>query len=67
MEIDNDGKKTKKFEVISHSGNYLGIIKWYGAWRQYVFFPVENSIFSIGCLKDLENALETIKDERNEL
>lgn len=48
--------KTKVFEVISNSSNaHLGMIKWYGPWRQYCFFPVGDTVFSAGCLKDIQD------------
>ena len=31
----------------------LGEIKWHGPWRQYVFFPESDSLWSTGCLMDV--------------
>jgi len=44
----------------------LGIIKWYGAWRQYCFYPeVEyQTIFSKGCLEDINSFIKMQMDER---
>ena len=34
------GRKTKIVKVINKSsGNEIASIEWYGAWRQYCFFP----------------------------
>jgi len=46
--------KTKVIAVTSKiHGNELGIIKWFGAWRQYAFFPEYNTLFNVGCLNDI--------------
>ena len=31
----------------------LGSIKWFGAWRQYAFFPKPETTFNIDCLRDI--------------
>ena len=38
-------------------GDLLGIIRWDGAWRQYVFAPttISSPIFSAGCLADIQD------------
>jgi len=47
--------KTKVIGVWSkNNANRLGIIKWYGPWRQYVFFPEKDTLFSVGCLDDIQ-------------
>ena len=35
----------------------LGCVKWFPSWRQYCFEPVANSIFSGGCLEDIQSFL----------
>lgn len=45
--------KTEKFTVDSVKGFNLGEIKWYGAWRQYAFFPSTYSVFNRDCLYDI--------------
>lgn len=32
----------------------LGEISWYGSWRQYVFVPDSNTIWSAGCLDEVQ-------------
>lgn len=45
------GKKTRRFIVRNkRSGSALGIIKWHGPWRQYVFHPATDTLFNAGCL-----------------
>ena len=35
------------------NGILLGIVKWYAQWRQYGFYPEENTVFEKTCLKDI--------------
>ena len=45
------GLKTRVFECHNNrSGAILGLVKWYGPWRQYCFFT-EAAIFNADCLK----------------
>jgi len=63
-QIPFDGK-TKRFEVISKSrGDVLGRISWYGAWRQYTFSPSTNTIWNKDCLKDIQDFLMQLMEER---
>jgi len=67
-EVTNPGKKTKIWEIASKSnGGLLGRIKWYGAWRQYCFFPEPDTIFNIGCLADIDAFIhDAMRDWRKE-
>ena len=40
--------------------NDLGIVKWYGPWRQYCFFPGNNTIFNKGCMDDIKDFINKI-------
>ena len=60
------GKKTQTYAVVSRSqGVELGCIRWYGAWRQYFFFPCGETLWSDGCLADLTSFLQRLRAERN--
>jgi len=39
-------------------GNELGEIKWYGAWRQYCFYPADNCIFNKTCMNHIIDHIE---------
>ena len=41
-------------------GELLGIVRWHGAWRQYVFIPENGTIWSSGCLKTIAEFLDKI-------
>jgi hypothetical protein len=52
--------KTHIYSVTNNkSGEELGTIKWYAQWRQYVFVP-ENSLYSRGCLADIQDFMECL-------
>lgn len=38
----------------------LGYIKWYGAWRKYVFFPDKNTLWDNNCLNMIIRFLDKI-------
>src|SRR3990167_8410690 len=60
-----DAGKTSVYSVDSRSqGVCLGLVKWYGPWRQYTFWPSEETTFNLGCLKDIESFLSALKEER---
>ena len=56
--------KTKVYSVNKEDGSRLGIIYWYGAWRQYIFQPTEDTIWNTGCLKEIINFIEALMRKR---
>ena len=48
------------------SGTSLGIVKWFGDWRQYCYFPTVQAVYSAGCLRDIADFMEQLRRERNE-
>jgi len=42
----------------------LGAIHWYGAWRQYCFYPADGSTFSNGCLRDIASFLDELNEKK---
>ena len=57
--------KTNVYAIGNKSGGYrIGIIKWYGPWRQYCFFPKEDTIWNKGCLEDVNEFIQGLMDER---
>jgi hypothetical protein len=58
-------RKTKTFFCRNNKSNsILGVVKWHGPWRQYCFFPTASTIFSKGCLADIQNFIVQITSER---
>lgn len=50
-------------QSVSH-GNILGEIKWYGAWRQYTFWPRANTIWNTQCLAEVNERIEALMAAR---
>jgi hypothetical protein len=67
IEGDNSGKKTKYFEVQSKFDSCdLGRIKWHSHWRQYIFEPCLDTIWSFDCLEDLSLFLKNLNLEHKQ-
>ena len=50
--------KTKVVAVVNKTHKQeIGVIRWYGAWRQYCFYPHPNTIWNTACLNDVNNMI----------
>ena len=57
--------KTNVYAVTNNKSGYiLGIIKWFGSWRQYCFFPTEETVYSNGCMKDIIDFINKLMENR---
>jgi len=57
--------KTDVFAIISKSHlDQLGIIKWYAPWRQYCFFPEEQTIWNTNCMQDVKEFIRILMAKR---
>jgi hypothetical protein len=64
-EDDHYEGKTKRIVVVSKRHlDILGEIKWYGAWRQYTFWPAEKTIWNTQCMDDIILYIKKLMDER---
>ncbi len=51
--------KTRVWIVFVKGGfGQLGVIKWFGRWRCYGFFPNAETVYERACLRDLANFCE---------
>lgn len=68
-QVSTSRKLTKVVEVMSkrHRKMKLGTIQWYGAWRQYVFYPEPGTLFNRSCLSDIESMLQSMNAEQRRL
>lgn len=58
-------RKTKIIGVYSKSSSdKLGEIRWWGAWRQYTFFPASASVWNIDCMNSIIAKIKELVDER---
>lgn len=65
VEVSNPGRLTKIWICENiNNGAKLGIIKWYGSWRQYCYFTSPDRIFSVGCLKEISDFIVSRMKER---
>ena len=65
FEIPNPSKKTKIWGVhnINESDDVnIGIIKWYGGWRKYVYYT-ENAYYDWTCLRGIADFCEAMTKE----
>lgn len=54
--------KTGIYEVRNKlGGDPLGVIKWFGRWHGYCFFPEGDTVFSQGCMQEIINFIESLK------
>lgn len=59
--------KTATFSVLAaRNESYLGCVKWYGAWRKYVFFPWTQTLFDPVCLRQIAIFCETLTKKHND-
>ena len=64
--VRDRGVKTVKIEVINTSGQYIGLIKWHGPWRQYTFIPTRAAdlILNDGCIQGIADVLGLLRRDR---
>lgn len=54
MKVNMPGRKTGVWSVLTKTDICtLGEVRWFGAWRRYVFFPVPETIYDSDCLHDI--------------
>ena len=53
--------KTDIYELRNErTDSVLGVVQWYGSWRQYCFFPKGETIFNKGCLSSILDFLTEV-------
>ena len=61
------GRKTFIVRLINKSSQeQIATIEWYGAWRQYCFFPnlEYDTVWNNTCLKDVLEVIDMLMKER---
>lgn len=57
--FDGSTGKTSRWTVVNKdTGEYIGMVKWYGRWRGYAFFPKQETIYEQRCLRDIAEFIE---------
>lgn len=68
IEDDHYEGKTQRIVILSKRHcSVLGEIRWYGAWRQYAFYPEPETIWNPQCLDDVKACIKILADERKTL
>lgn len=58
-------RKTGIWLVLSLSSELaLGVILWRGGWRQYVFEPDADTVWSDGCMTEVQTKIRELMEER---
>lgn len=61
----SEKRKTPIIGVYSiQHGFKLGEIKWYGRWRQFAFFPVDETLYNVDCLIDISWQVHQLNEAR---
>ena len=64
-EVYQPNRKTKTYFCMNkRSSTVLGVVKWYGHWRQYCYFSEPNIVYSADCLADIQHFIGQLKTER---
>ena len=57
--------KTSVYDCISNrGGDILGEVAWYPTWRQYCFQPDYGTVFSRGCMEDINHFIRQLEEIR---
>ena len=56
-------RRTDKFEVRALSGETLATIGWWNAWRRYCLYPHALTVWSAGCLADIQDFIGKLEEE----
>ncbi len=61
-----DTGKTQKYNIKTKTNPpiKIGVVKWFGRWKQYSFYPEPDTIFEKQCLKDIIAFIENLMLER---
>lgn len=66
VDIGDPAGKTRRVEVRSRrKGDLLGVVSWFGRWRQYAFHPAVGTTFNSSCLRDLMDFLHELMESRH--
>lgn len=66
FELIDKNTKTSIYSVKNKkSDDLLGFIKWYDVWKQYCFFPMNFTIFCRYDMKDINDFISKITEEKS--
>lgn len=50
--------------LAARTGAPLGVIRWFGRWRQYAYFPEPDTVLNPGCLETITANLRWLMEQR---
>jgi hypothetical protein len=63
----SESGKTRIWNVVSnhpnHAADELGIIRWHGPWRKYVFEQADSAFYDWECLRKIADFIESVTME----
>jgi len=59
-------RKTSIYRIENKSGDYLGILSFFPAWRKYVYSPAKLTKWDSNCLQDVVEKLNELTNEWRE-
>lgn len=61
------GEKTSVWFVSNaETKEKIGYVKWYGPWRKYCYFPIDQTVYEQDCLRDIANFIENATKEHRQ-
>jgi len=55
------GGRTTRYRVMAKRPHHIiGWVRWYGPWKEWCFLPLEGTIWSADCLRDVLELLNTL-------
>ncbi len=66
IQLPTPGRKTPLWSCRSIRFNTVELCRvlWYGEWRQYCYQPCQNTVYSGGCLKDIQDFIGQLMEGR---
>lgn len=60
VELENPGRKTRRWELYAENGGFLGTVEWFTRWRKYTFRPTTSDAtwFEQTCLREIAAFIE---------
>ncbi len=58
-ELRAPGRKTSVWELTARNGGRLGDVRYWPAWRKFVFFPEAHTLFDFKCLTTIAEFCNT--------
>lgn len=61
--LEQGTPKTRFWHVWNTSEVHLGVVQWFNRWRQYVYAPLDETVYSSGCMREILEFVERANQE----